>query len=67
MVGKSSQVLFLFALGLSLLPLSSAALASYYRAPARPLWTTVGALLAAYRQHLLVDGEMQVAKGRELR
>jgi putative ABC transport system permease protein len=48
MAGKSSGVLFPFALGLSLLPLSSAALASYYRAPARPLWTTVGALLAAY-------------------
>ncbi len=48
LAGKSSGTLFFFALGLSLLPLSSAALASYYRVPGRPLWTTVGLLLAAY-------------------
>lgn len=46
--GKSSETLFLFALGISLLPLSGASLASHYGVPGRPLWTTVGALLGAY-------------------
>ena len=48
LAGKSSEKLFFFALGISLLPLSAAALARYYRAPNRLTWTGVGALLAAY-------------------
>jgi len=45
---KSSGSEFFFSLGFSILPLSVALLASHYRAPARPTWTLVGALLAAY-------------------
>lgn len=48
LLGKSSGTLFPFALGISLLPLSVAALASHYGLPARPLWTSVGAILGAY-------------------
>ncbi len=48
MLGKSSELLFPFALGISLIPLSLAAMARQLRAPNRPLWTVVGALLAAY-------------------
>jgi putative ABC transport system permease protein len=48
LLGKSSETLFPFALGISLLPLSAAAVARHLKAPARPLWTTVGAVLAAY-------------------
>ena len=47
-LGKSSEKLFFFALGMSLLPVSVAALARYYRAPNRPTWTIVGGLLAVY-------------------
>ncbi|MGE0227499.1 MAG: ABC transporter permease [Dehalococcoidia bacterium] len=39
---------FLFSFGVSILPLSAAALAAHYRAPRRPTWTLVGAYLAAY-------------------
>ncbi|MGD9932118.1 MAG: ABC transporter permease [Dehalococcoidia bacterium] len=48
LVGKSSDTLFFFSLGVSLLPLSAAALASYYGVRGRPLWSAVGALLALY-------------------
>lgn len=48
MLGKSSELLFPFALGISLIPLSLAAMARQLRIPNRPLWTVVGALLAAY-------------------
>jgi putative ABC transport system permease protein len=48
LLGKSSDTLFPFSLGISLIPLSVAALASYYRAPGRITWTIVGALLAVY-------------------
>jgi putative ABC transport system permease protein len=55
LLGKSSEVLFPFALGMSLVPLSAAAIARHLKAPARPLWTIVGAVLAAY---WLVPGDM---------
>ncbi|MEO8538834.1 MAG: FtsX-like permease family protein, partial [bacterium] len=48
MLGKSSEILFPFALGISLLPLSIAAMARRLRVPNRPLWTVVGAVLASY-------------------
>ncbi|MGE0543343.1 MAG: ABC transporter permease, partial [Dehalococcoidia bacterium] len=48
LLGKSSDTLFPFSLGISLIPLSVAALASYYRAPGRLTWSIVGALLAVY-------------------
>jgi putative ABC transport system permease protein len=48
LLGRSSETLFPFSLGISLIPLSVAALASYYRAPARFTWSVVGALLAVY-------------------
>jgi len=48
LLGKSSGILFPFALGISLLPLSMASLASYYGVRSRPLWTAVGLILAAY-------------------
>ncbi len=47
-LGQSSGKLFPFALGISLLPLSVAALARYYHAPSRLTWTVVGGLLAVY-------------------
>lgn len=47
-LGKSSEVLFPFALGVSLIPLSAAAIARHLNTPARPLWTTVGLVLGAY-------------------
>ncbi len=47
-LGKSSETLFPFALGISLLPLSIAAIARQLRVPNRPLWTIVGAALAGY-------------------
>ncbi|MCL4242519.1 MAG: FtsX-like permease family protein [Dehalococcoidia bacterium] len=55
LLGKSSEVLFPFALGMSLVPLSAAAIARHLRAPARPLWTVVGGVLAAY---WLLPGDM---------
>lgn len=48
LLGKSSEVLFPFALGVSLVPLSAAAIARHLNAPARPLWTVVGLALGAY-------------------
>ncbi|MGH2609731.1 MAG: hypothetical protein ACRDHF_11690, partial [Tepidiformaceae bacterium] len=48
MLGKSSEMLFIFSLGVSLLPLSAAAIAHRYPVQNRPLWTTVGLLLSAY-------------------
>jgi putative ABC transport system permease protein len=48
MLGKSSELWFPFALGISLLPLSLAAMARQLRVPNRPLWTVVGVILAAY-------------------
>lgn len=48
LLGRSSEVLFPFALGISLLPLAAAAIARHLRVPARPLWTVVGILLGAY-------------------
>ncbi len=48
LLGKSSEVLFPFALGISLIPLSVAAMARQLRVPSRGLWTVVGALLASY-------------------
>ncbi|MEX2247755.1 MAG: FtsX-like permease family protein [Dehalococcoidia bacterium] len=39
---------FFAAFGFSIIPLSLAALASYYRAPGRLTWTLVGSYLAAY-------------------
>jgi len=47
-LGKSSEMLFIFSFGISLIPLSLAAIARQLRAPARPLWTTVGIVMAAY-------------------
>ncbi|MGH2598225.1 MAG: FtsX-like permease family protein, partial [Dehalococcoidia bacterium] len=63
LLGKSSEMLFPFALGISLIPLSVAALASYYRAPSRLTWSIVGALLAIYwlmpgNVHEALFGEM---------
>lgn len=46
--GRSSETLFPFALGISLLPLSVASVASYYGLRPRLLWTGVGLLLGAY-------------------
>lgn len=43
-----SGSLFLFSFGVSVLPLSVAAIASYYRANGRVTWTLVGIYLAAY-------------------
>lgn len=48
LMGKSSEVLFPFSLGMSLIPLSIASMLRYLRVPARPLWTTIGLLLGAY-------------------
>jgi putative ABC transport system permease protein len=48
LLGKGTDSLFLFATGISLLPLSAAALAGYYRAPRRLTWSLVGILLSAY-------------------
>ncbi len=48
MLGKSTEMLFIFSLGVSLLPLSAAAIVHYYRVPNRPLWTVVGLVLGAY-------------------
>jgi putative ABC transport system permease protein len=48
MAGSSGDVLALFSLGISLIPLSIAPLASRLRVPGRVLWTTVGLLLGAY-------------------
>lgn len=47
-LGKSSEILFPFALGISLLPLCVAAIARQLRAPARPLWTVVGIVMGFY-------------------
>jgi putative ABC transport system permease protein len=44
--GSGSE--FLFSFGVSVLPLSVAAIASHYRAPGRLTWTLVGAYLALY-------------------
>lgn len=48
LLGKSSELLFPFALGISLVPLSLAAIARHLRAPARATWTAVGIIMAAY-------------------
>jgi putative ABC transport system permease protein len=48
LLGTSSGLLAPFALGISILPLSVAALAGYYNAPRRLTWSIVGLLLAAY-------------------
>ncbi len=61
-LGKSSEVLFPFALGISLLPLSVAGIARRLGAPNRATWTTVGILLIAYwlmppAQHDALFGE----------
>jgi putative ABC transport system permease protein len=48
MVGESSKRAFPVTLGVSLLPLSLAALARYYRVPSRVVWTAAGAFLAVY-------------------
>jgi len=47
-LGKASGQLFPFSLGISLLPLATAAVAGYYRAPARLTWSAVGVFLAVY-------------------
>ena len=39
---------FLFSFGFSVIPLSLAAIATHHRAPARVIWTVVGAVLGAY-------------------
>lgn len=44
--GNGSE--FLFSFGVSVVPLSIAAIASHHKAPARITWTLVGAYLAAY-------------------
>jgi putative ABC transport system permease protein len=44
--GKSSEQLFPFTLGMSLLPLAAALIATYYGAPSRIVWTAVGVYLA---------------------
>lgn len=48
LIGRSSEALFPFSLGISLIPLSLAQLAARFRVPPRLLWTSVGVLLAAY-------------------
>ncbi len=48
MLGKSSEVLFPFALGISLVPLCLAAMARQLRVPNRPLWTLVGIIMGFY-------------------
>jgi len=48
LLGKSSETLFFFSLGMSLIPLSLAPLASRLRVPSRVLWTVVGILLGGY-------------------
>lgn len=48
LMGKSSEILFFFSLGISLIPLSLPAIARQLRVPNRPLWTVVGAVLASY-------------------
>ncbi|MBI2759924.1 MAG: FtsX-like permease family protein [Chloroflexi bacterium] len=45
---KSADSQFLFSLGMSLIPLSAAGIARYYRADRRLTWTVVGGLLAFY-------------------
>lgn len=47
-LGKASEQQFPFSLGVSLIPLSIAALAAYYHASKRVTWTVVGAILALY-------------------
>ncbi len=46
--GKSIEQAFPFSLGISLIPLSVAALARYYHAPNRLTWSIVGGLLSLY-------------------
>jgi putative ABC transport system permease protein len=48
LLGKSSGILFPFALGISLVPVSMAAVAIRSGAPRRALWTAVGGALLAY-------------------
>jgi putative ABC transport system permease protein len=47
-LGVSTEQSFPFTLGVSLLPLSSALLATYYGVPGRITWTAVGVLLGLY-------------------
>ncbi|MFN0147338.1 MAG: ABC transporter permease, partial [Dehalococcoidia bacterium] len=63
-MGSSSETLFPFALGISLLPLCLAALARRFGAPSRPTWTAVGVLLLAYwllpeKQHNDIFGNFE--------
>ena len=46
--GKSSLQLFPFMLGMSILPLCVAMLATYYGAPTRPVWSIVGLYLGVF-------------------
>ena len=48
LLGSSAEVLALFSLGISIIPLSLALVANRLRVPGRVLWTTVGVVLAAY-------------------
>jgi putative ABC transport system permease protein len=48
MLANSGGSEFLFSFGFSIIPLSAAALAAHYRAPARITWTVVGLILGAY-------------------
>ncbi|HMS59657.1 MAG TPA: FtsX-like permease family protein [Tepidiformaceae bacterium] len=48
LAGGAGEVLFPFALGMSIIPLSVAALARYHGVPNRPLWTVTGFLLGTY-------------------
>jgi len=61
---KSSGSEFMFSFGFSAVPLSIALLATHYRAPARLVWTLVGAVLAAYWLSPVNIGEQVL--GREM-
>jgi putative ABC transport system permease protein len=63
-LGKSSETLFFFALGISLLPLCAAGIARRLGVPNRGAWTTVGLILIAYwlmppSQHDRLFGEFK--------
>ena len=47
-LASSSKSDFLFSFGVSIFPLSLAAIAAHYKAPARLTWTLIGAYLAAF-------------------
>lgn len=48
MLANSGGSEALFSLGFTLLPLSVAMIAAWFKAPARPMWTAIGIYLAAY-------------------